>query len=151
MSKSTYSTEHKHSQKDIHISHKTRNFQTSKKIQAMTEMIWTCLSKSTYSAKQMYTLKPLHLSKKDILISHKTQVLLLHIRVIQKKLFFLVDKKRLNHRCQYIWRAQISIFRVLSQKMAVFRHFLVLEGNIAEGISKNRIWAITFDWSVLRT
>ena len=71
-------------------------------------------------------------------------------RVIQKKKI-LVDKKRLNHMCQYVWRAQISIFRFLSQKMAVFRHFLVLEGDIAEGISKNRIWAITFDWSVLRT
>ena len=72
-------------------------------------------------------------------------------RVIQKKLFFLVDKKRLNHRCQYVWRAQTSIFRFLTQKMAVFRHFLVLGGNIAEGISKNPLWAITFDWNVLRT
>ena len=68
-----------------------------------------------------------------------------------KKTFFLVGKKQLNHRCQYVWRAQISIFRLLSQKMAVFKHFLVLEGDIAEGISKNLIWAITFDWSVLRT
>ena len=61
-------------------------------------------------------------------------------RVFQKKLFFLVDKKRLNHKCQYVWRAQISIFRFLSQKMAVFRHFLVLEGDIVEGISENRSW-----------
>ena len=53
-----------------------------------------------------------------------------------EKNFFLVDKKRLNHKCQYVWRAQISIFRFLSQKMAVFRHFLVLEGDIVEGILK---------------
>ena len=63
----------------------------------------------------------------------------------------LADKKRLYHRCQYVWRAKISIFRFLSPKMVVFRHFLVLEGDIIEGISENRFWAITFYWSVLRT
>ena len=72
-------------------------------------------------------------------------------RVFRKKTFFLVDKKRLNHKCQYVWRAQISIFRFLSKKMAVFRHFLVLEGDIVEGILENCFWAITFYWSVLQT
>ena len=32
-------------------------------------------------------------------------------------------------------------FSDLSKKMAVFKHFIVLEGDIAEGISKNLIWA----------
>ena len=54
-------------------------------------------------------------------------------------------------------QASMTLFsRVFRKKLfsswqALFRHFLVLEGDIVEGISKNCFWAITFYWSVLRT
>ena len=67
-------------------------------------------------------------------------------RVFRKKHYFLVNKKRVNLRCHYVWIAQISIFRFLSWKgQALFLY----SKDIQEGNSQNPALAITFEWSVI--
>ena len=56
-------------------------------------------------------------------------------RVLKK---YIIDKKRINPICHYVWIAQISIFRFLSWKMAVCGHFFDIQRICIQG--GNDLW-----------